>query len=275
MSTSKKKYDCIVCSKRTKPGERWSLTGIANKKLRKFLKKTFLVEPNDSDCICNRCRQLHYSNEKSKHKMVTEGAKQKEKNQNSAEDTDFCSMSAKKSFNEIRSPQSIPMQFHSSGYSHKICFLCNKKHGRYVVVPEKAVYQLFLRHSIILKNGTRCCPEHLRDDLFRVECIENMQNVNTCEITHFNKSGIKELVENVRKIAVQAKQKRIDFDDRLSLTSEDYYNLTGNILTCNFSSLTICPSATRLCFVNFDSLYFYNVNIILSRSAQGWIRGTA
>ena len=106
-----------------------------------------------------------------------------------------------------------------------------KKHGRYVVVPEKAVYQLFLRHSLILKTGARCCSEHLKDDLFRAECIENLDNVSTCEVTHFNKSGMKEFVENVRKIAVQTKQKRIDFDDPLSLTTDDYYNLTGNIFT--------------------------------------------
>jgi hypothetical protein len=123
------------------------------------------------------------------------------------------------------------MQFPSSGYSHKICFLCNKKHGRYVVVPEKAVYQLFLQHSMILKVGAHCCSEHLRDDLFRAECIENLDNMSTRDLTHFNKSGMKEFVENVRKIAVQAKQKQTDFDDPLSLTTDDYYNLTGNIFT--------------------------------------------
>ncbi|CAC5380103.1 unnamed protein product [Mytilus coruscus] len=59
----RKDFKCILCEKRTKPGKRRPLCGEANKNLRNFLSKSFLVLSNDDDVICDTCRRKYYREE--------------------------------------------------------------------------------------------------------------------------------------------------------------------------------------------------------------------
>lgn len=56
MSSKLRPYSCVTCSKRMKTSERRPLSG--NKVLRKFLSKRFVTDLNESDVVCNKCRQL-------------------------------------------------------------------------------------------------------------------------------------------------------------------------------------------------------------------------
>ena len=70
-------YNCILCSKRTKPNDRRKLDGQNNKSLRKFLQQKFFVEPSKisdaNSVICNRCRQRSYKEISAKTSLVQTG----------------------------------------------------------------------------------------------------------------------------------------------------------------------------------------------------------
>ena len=65
---SRKFYACVLCDKRTKPGERRPI----NDALSTFLKKHFLLQirPNSGDVVCDKCRRRHYRNEEQKSKTT-------------------------------------------------------------------------------------------------------------------------------------------------------------------------------------------------------------
>lgn len=49
-------FSCILCNKRTKPGERRRVCH----SLSRVLANTFLVGPKSGDVICDKCRRRHY-----------------------------------------------------------------------------------------------------------------------------------------------------------------------------------------------------------------------
>ncbi|KAJ8309806.1 hypothetical protein KUTeg_011671, partial [Tegillarca granosa] len=59
-----KAYCCVLCSKRTKPNDRRKLHGANNENIRKYLYKTFCISVNESHVLCNKCRQLYYTDDR-------------------------------------------------------------------------------------------------------------------------------------------------------------------------------------------------------------------
>lgn len=234
----KKCYECVVCNKRTKPHERRCLDGDANKTLRTFLKNTFFIEIQDSDVLCNKCRQKYYYSLQD----VTPACKRLSTDQDIC-DPDYHPRTSKIRRTSDVSPLNITLPLKSTGKSHSACFVCKRPGPKLINVPVKGRYDIFLLKSIIIPAGTRCCPLHVSDDgSFTVDAYTQIEQRDIGTIgTQFNRTGIVELIEDIRKIALQNINKRIDFDNTLSMKDEDFKNLTGLTKVqfddlCSFSS---------------------------------------
>ncbi|CAC5379472.1 unnamed protein product [Mytilus coruscus] len=148
----RKDFKCILCEKRTKPGKRRPLCGEANKNLRNFLSKSFLVLSNDDDLICDTCRRKYYREEQAQ--VNTPTVLTTDTNTN---DPDFMPTSAPKRA-KLSSPLSISLPISSTIKGHAQCCLCKKRGPKRMVVPQEARFNTFLEKNIIIPAGSRCCP---------------------------------------------------------------------------------------------------------------------
>ncbi|XP_052090260.1 uncharacterized protein LOC127726916 [Mytilus californianus] len=219
----RKDFKCILCEKRTKPGKRRPLCGEANKNLRNFLSKSFLVLPNDDDVICDTCRRKYYREEQAQ--VNTPTVLTTDTNTN---DPDFMPPSAPKRA-KLSSPLSISLPISSTIKGHAQCCLCKKRGPKLMVVPQEARFNTFLEKNIIIPAGSRCCPRHLCTEGFTKEANEDITSVYT--VSDFNRSGLLELIDTIREHALKNKNARIDFDKSSSLNDTDFRNLTGLTIT--------------------------------------------
>ena len=181
---SRKFYACVLCDKRTKPGERRPI----NDALSTFLKKHFLLQirPNSGDVVCDKCRRRHYRNEEQKSKTTDVTAEP-------ALD-DFVPPAPKPRKCTLSSPPSVKLSLSSTAKSHSYCFLCKRPGPKLVNVPPKARFSTFLHNEIIIPAGSRCCPVHLHEDLFTDEAISSVRCTNH-HIT-LNLTSIRNLLKN-------------------------------------------------------------------------------
>lgn len=96
--------------------------------------------------------------------------------------------------------------------------VCKRRGLKLVVVPACARYQLFLDKltCTLLPVGARCCSGHLSDNYSYNHAVEQL-----------NHSGLMELSTEICYIASRGNQRRLDFDNRNSLSDADILNLTG------------------------------------------------
>ena len=212
---SRKFYACVLCDKRTKPGERRPI----NDALSTFLKKHFLLQirPNSGDVVCDKCRRRHYRNEEQKSKTTDVTAEP-------ALD-DFVPPAPKPRKCTLSSPPSVKLSLSSTAKSHSYCFLCKRPGPKLVNVPPKARFSTFLHNEIIIPAGSRCCPVHLHEDLFTDEAISSVRCTNDHII--LNRTSILNLLKKLRIAALHNETSRINFDDEKILSETDYINLTG------------------------------------------------
>ena len=79
MSCKLKSYSCVTCHKRMKKDALRFLKGSQNRSLRHFLGRTFVVDIDEKDAVCNKCRQLYYSsNQTGKQVILTDRPKPNE-----------------------------------------------------------------------------------------------------------------------------------------------------------------------------------------------------
>ena len=207
--------NCIVCSKRVSQKERRPLVG--NKDLKQYLEKSFFLTVCDDSVICNKCRQKYYF--ELRQQNVT---KQSNKSLNSNEKT----YSAKRKLNHT-DEEKITLQICTTGQSHSRCFICGKPGPKLVRIKKEARHDVFIDLNIILAKGARCCPKHLNENSLCKEAIMLLKNnTNVRNKSHFTCEELNSLLENIRKVAKDNRNKRVDFDDN-GMNDSDYESLTG------------------------------------------------
>uniref|UniRef100_K1PVU3 Uncharacterized protein n=1 Tax=Magallana gigas TaxID=29159 RepID=K1PVU3_MAGGI len=206
MSSKLRPYSCVTCSKRVKTSERRPLSG--NKALRKFLSKRFVTDLNESDVVCNKCRQLFYYSLKQESQYP--GLNLNSDKENVAP-------------LEIRTTLPIP----STGYRHDACAVCEKKPRKLVVIPEQSRLEMFVQLGVFMKEGSRCCPTHIHGGHMTSEALNQGVSDRIRKSTSFSVEGMNHLLDSLRNYAKRNASIRLDFDSEASLMSEDYHNLTG------------------------------------------------
>lgn len=61
------RFPCVLCKKRTKPNDRKKSESV---EIRRFLRKTFMVDARPVDVLCNKCRHQYYRNKQVKEKPI-------------------------------------------------------------------------------------------------------------------------------------------------------------------------------------------------------------
>uniref|UniRef100_A0A8W8P299 Uncharacterized protein n=1 Tax=Magallana gigas TaxID=29159 RepID=A0A8W8P299_MAGGI len=206
MSSKHRPYSCVTCSKRIKTSERRPLS--VNKALRKFLSKRFVTDLNESDVVCNKCRQLF--NYSLKAESQYPGLNLNSDKENVAP-------------LEIRTTLLIP----STGYRHDACAVCEKKPRKLGVVPEQSRLEIFVQLGVFMEEGSSCCPTHIHCGHMPSEALNQGVSKRIRKSTSFSVEGKNHLLESLRNYAKRNASIRLDFDSEASLTSEDYHNLTG------------------------------------------------
>lgn len=218
-----KYFPCIICNKRTKAKERRCL---GNKRNRNILKQKFFIEAKESDVTCNKCRLHHFSKTYPTDKKTTDSCQP---------DLDPDYVPPQKKQKPFCSPQNISLPISSSGYSHSTCFICKRRGPKLIVVSQDITYKLFIEKALFLKSGSRCCPNHIKDDYFTQTSLDNI-NGNCHAVTKFNRTDVIDLIGTIREIAQRKEKSRMDFDDLQALNDGDYHTLTG-ITRANFDDL--------------------------------------
>ncbi|XP_021351029.1 uncharacterized protein LOC110454009 isoform X2 [Mizuhopecten yessoensis] len=204
----KGEFRCVVCSKRTKPGDRRFIKGKENTTLRKYLLKTFMIQTKDEDVICGKCRMSCHRSSLQRRTITGQHTS--------------CDKSANKT---LLSPRNITLPIPSTGSSHKKCFVCNTYPKKLMVISRDAKYDLFLRKGILVPFGARCCGHHIEEGLLQNEACENIAIKS--DLSSLNRTDLLSLISNIRDVANAQQSKRIDFDSPHALSDEDFITLTG------------------------------------------------
>ncbi|XP_060085720.1 uncharacterized protein LOC132565127 [Ylistrum balloti] len=227
----KGEFRCVVCSKRTKPGDRRFTKGKENSSLRKYLLKTYMIQTKEEDVICGKCRM-------SCHRSILQRRTHIAQHHSSVEAP--CNKSTK---NILSSPRNITLSIPSTGSSHKKCFVCNTYPKKLVVISRDAKYDLFLRKGVLVPFGARCCSHHIEDGLLQNDACENIAIKS--DLSSLNRTEIVALISKIRDVANTQQSKRIDFDSPHALSNEDFITLTG-LCTQHFNDLcTHCAGSVR------------------------------
>ncbi|XP_061190072.1 uncharacterized protein LOC133197912 [Saccostrea echinata] len=209
-----KNYPCILCNKRTKPGERRPV----NKSTRKILRRNFMTECRDGGVLCRKCRN--------KCDALKETPHQAEKSYGpSCTARPIHSPVGKSTVGSIKSPPSVTLSLLSIVNSHAYCVLCRRPGPKLVVVSTQARFSFFLEQNILIPAGSRCCPAHILNDVIITKTIENP--IPPKDTSFVNRTTIMELVEQLRQESLRRGSKRLDFDDPSSLSEREYFTLTG------------------------------------------------
>ncbi|CAC5392129.1 unnamed protein product [Mytilus coruscus] len=107
-------FPCVLCQKRTKPGERRYICGDAYNGFRKYLFKNFMIKVQETDVSCSRCRNKYY---RSHHASS-----------NTVSDDVVYQPPAKKTKQDLCSPKHISLPLQSvKGPSHSSCYICKRR----------------------------------------------------------------------------------------------------------------------------------------------------
>jgi hypothetical protein len=135
-----KSYPCVLCNKRTKPGERRPV----NKDSRKILRKCFMVESKDGDVVCRKCRRKC-----EKLKQVPTHA-EKPRTPSCASPIQTLTVRTE----SMKSPPSVTLPLPCTVNSHAYCVICRRPGPKLVVIPAQTRFKCFLEQNILIPAGT-------------------------------------------------------------------------------------------------------------------------
>ncbi|CAC5360913.1 unnamed protein product [Mytilus coruscus] len=206
-----KHYNCIVCSKRTKPKERRSINPAVKRLLQN---KWFITNISQNDIICNGCMHKYYNAEKSRPLKVTRTT------QDDC-DQDFIPPKVARTSKQLSSPPSVCLNIPGASNSHARCVVCKTPGPKFLVVSSDARVQAFIDGNVLIPAGARCCSSHFQENGFlKTECFDIMSK---SENSSSNRTSIVKLLTHMRETC-QKTQNKIDFDN---IGETDCKNLTG------------------------------------------------
>lgn len=91
-------------------------------------------------------------------------------------------------------------------------------------MPSDSRLSVFVEKNILIAEGNRCCPNHLKDGILTPEAL---QNLKTTDHIFLNKHSVLDLLGKMRHLCQTNKSHRLNFDSRDDLSDEDYISLTG------------------------------------------------
>ncbi|KAK3095980.1 hypothetical protein FSP39_021599 [Pinctada imbricata] len=208
-------FQCVLCSKRTKPKERRKVTP----SVKKFLRKSFLLECTANDVICNKYRLKFCRDSNESSRAVTA----KEKNRKTDSDDEFEPPQPKQQ--KLSSPPSVSLSIKSTVKSHGYCIICRKPGPKLIVISPDIRTKVLINNNVLIPAGSHCCPSHITEDCLSDESIESIQTMH--EQSYLNRSTILDIVTRLREICIRQNKVRLDFDSPGTLQDDDYKELTG------------------------------------------------
>lgn len=221
-SSAKKFYNCFNCPRRVQQKDRHSVP----KKCRAVITKLSGRTPGDNDYLCNKCRCMCYyhlkQKEHPKHAKTQDRGRPEVPPAPSAPPF---------------SPPSVTLPFPCTSRGHAMCCICKRPGPKLVVVPVDLRHRIFLSKEIIIPAGSRCCPNHLQ---------QNINDLNPiADTTTFNKTSITQLIKFLRSEVLRIEKTRLDFDNSESLTDTEYTDLLG-ISKASFQDLLTYVEDTKV-----------------------------
>lgn len=210
-----KHYCCVLCKKRHKPAGRRKV----NQVTKDILKKHFcLCDISDSAVICNKCAHICY------------------KKQNVNISSSRCSTVTEEEYQPpekvfrpdrslVHSPPSIRLAIPCTSTGHSFCFICKKPGPKLLVTPACIRFRAYILNEVFVPPGSRCCASHIQNGQLSTDAIEKIKAIK--DSSYLNRTSILELLKQTRDEVLRRENTRLDFDDPASLSSHDYYNLTG------------------------------------------------
>ena len=175
-----------------------------NVAIRNFLRKNFMINSSSHDVLCNKCRHHYYLKKQRAPSQISE----------TQENETTSGLPS--------SPPSISLPLQRTPMSHAYCFIC-KRPGPKLVVPSSTTrLTAFIQKEVIIPKGSRCCPSHLENDMFKPGVLDN---IPTIDFSYVNKTTILELIKKIREYALQNSDSTLNFDSP-NLLSKDCVILT-------------------------------------------------
>ena len=238
-----KSIKCVLCTTRTKPQTRRTI----NEDVKKYLKKSFLIEVQYEDTICTKCLLLyqkdkHTSREPDTSKPIffRSDTQDHESDNDSTDDSDYVPPKRRK-FSLSTRGSKITIPITSTSTSHAYCFACKKPGPKLQVVSAQMRLSTFIDCNVLIPEGSRCCPVHIKDGKFFNEVIRDLKTSDWASLTD---KAAADLIAKLRDIAIQKSSTRIDFDNPHSLDDSDYKILTG-LSKDKFEDLTYYVKSIR------------------------------
>ncbi|XP_062577231.1 uncharacterized protein LOC134239089 [Saccostrea cucullata] len=206
-------FNCVLCSKRTKPNERRHL----DKGIRKYLRKRFMVEGRENSVICSKCRSNYYRDVSCRKSSATPCSTTIHRECPASETND--------NRKHLSSPPSVSLHLKSTAKTHAYCIVCKKPGPKLIVVSPECRTSVFIEHNILIPSGNRCCPGHVENERFTTDAI---QQLPTTDNAFVNRTTILSLLQEMRVLCHKHDKSYLDFDDTTTLTDTDYLSLLGH-----------------------------------------------
>ncbi|XP_062572783.1 uncharacterized protein LOC134234752 [Saccostrea cucullata] len=91
------------------------------------------------------------------------------------------------------------------------------------VVPLQARTNIFLEKGIYVDENSRSCKSHFLNDILTQTAMSQIEGTN--DETYLNRTDVADLLQRMRQSMLL--KARLDFENPLSLSDEDYYYFTG------------------------------------------------
>ena len=185
---------------------------VVDENLKKYVKKVTVRDVASDEVICNKCHIKYHrwsQNESNKTRQPLPNVQEKTPEHQTA-----------------KSPKAFMLNINTASKSHKYCFVCNKKGSArhpLVVISTKAQTQAFIETGVYVEPKSRCCRSHLECSYLTRDALQCLSHIKTSN--EFSKTGITELISNIRSLMKSAN--KLNFDVPSLLSDEKYFDLTG------------------------------------------------